>query len=294
MLVIGADLGGTGARAALSQDAQIITQTRLEGVTDRVRAIERLVAELMAHVGVSKVDAIAVGATGFAMLGAPLRAVAPSLPAGQVLLCSDMVSSYAGALGFEAGAVIAAGTGAVALGSDGNGVWQRVDGWGYLLGDLGGGSWIGRMALQAALRADDGRPGGSPTLLAALRRHFGEPAELVASLAKREDRQGMMAGFVPFVVEADDEISREILAQAGAHLAETALAALMGGRALAATGNLFQVEAVSTAFEKGLGDGADLREPRGSSVDGALLLGTAALKGGLPTGIPCERFTALR
>ena len=33
----------------------------------------------------------------------------------------------------------------------------RVDGWGYLLGDAGSGYWIGREALDAVMRAYDGR-----------------------------------------------------------------------------------------------------------------------------------------
>jgi N-acetylglucosamine kinase-like BadF-type ATPase len=292
MLVIGADLGGTGARAALAQDAHVITETRLEGVTDRVRAVELLVKELMAQTGLSKVDALAVGATGFAMLGAPLRHAATGFPARRVLLCSDMVSSYAGALGFESGAVVAAGTGAVALGFDGDGIWRRVDGWGHLLGDLGGGSWIGRTALQAALRSADGRPSGSPALLAALRKHFGSPTDLVASLNARDDRAGMMASFVPSVVEADDEVARAILAQAGALLAETALAALVGKRVVATTGNLFRVTPVREAFEAALEGQAELVRAKGSSMDGAVLLAAAAIKDELPPGLPCEQFTA--
>jgi N-acetylglucosamine kinase-like BadF-type ATPase len=293
MLVIGADLGGTGARAALAENGHVIAETRLEGVTDRVRAVQLLVKELMTQTGLSKVDALAVGATGFAMLGATLRHAATGFPARHVLLCSDMVSSYAGALGLESGAVVAAGTGAVALGFDGDGIWRRVDGWGHLLGDLGGGSWIGRMALQAALRAADGRTGGSPALLSALCKHFGSPEELVAALNARDDRAGMMAGFVPLVVEAGDETSRAILAQAGGHLAETALAALVGKRLVSTTGNLFQVDPVRAAFDAALGAEVETVRAKGSSVEGALLLAHAAIKDGLPAGIPCEQFTAV-
>ena len=42
--------------------------------------------------------------------------------------------------------------------------WARADGWGTLLGDDGGGYWIGRAGLASALRARDGR-GGSAELL---------------------------------------------------------------------------------------------------------------------------------
>ncbi|KOG91913.1 ATPase, partial [Streptomyces varsoviensis] len=69
--------------------------------------------------------------------------------------------AYAGALGQRPGAVVAGGTGMIAIGSDlsREGGWRRADGWGHLLGDLGGGAWIGQAGLTAALRAHDGRTG---------------------------------------------------------------------------------------------------------------------------------------
>ena len=42
----------------------------------------------------------------------------------------------------------------------------RAGGWGYLLGDEGGGFWIGRAALSAVVRQFDGR--GPATLLTAM------------------------------------------------------------------------------------------------------------------------------
>ncbi len=294
MLVIGADLGGTGGRAALALDGQVIASTSIEGVTDRVATVESLVRELLGRTGRTRVDAVAVGATGYFMRGQALREQVPPMMflnfgVKTVLLCSDMLSSYAGALGLKPGAVIAAGTGAVALGSDLQGTWSRVDGWGYLVGDLGSGSWIGRTALTAALRAADGRPGGSAALLSALRKHFdATPEQLVAQLAQREDRAAMMAGFVPHVEKAGDPVSQEILAQAGAHLAETARAAIVSEPVVATTGNLFRVRAVRESFRANLPPEIDIRQPLGSGVDGALLLAEAAI----PLNAPCERFTA--
>jgi N-acetylglucosamine kinase-like BadF-type ATPase len=53
----------------------------------------------------------------------------------------DGVTSYLGAIGFEPGAVGAAGTGVIALAEDRDGNFARSDGWGYILGDDGGG-WL--------------------------------------------------------------------------------------------------------------------------------------------------------
>ncbi|NUR47532.1 MAG: ATPase, partial [Hamadaea sp.] len=187
MLTIGLDVGGTGARAALARDGVIIATTSTDRPTrigaggvdaaNAVAVLTPLVREFVTG-GPGPIAAVAAGLTGFALLGDELRvrlpqALAEATGAPVVALCSDMLTSYAGALGLRGGAVVAAGTGAVALGSDWQGAWHRVDGWGYLLGDVGGGSWLGRAGLQAGLRAADGRPGGSPALLAALTEQYG-------------------------------------------------------------------------------------------------------------------------
>jgi N-acetylglucosamine kinase-like BadF-type ATPase len=83
------------------------------------------------------------------------------------------VTAYAGALGQSPGGVVAAGTGLIALGTDLD-TRRRADGWGHLLGDCGGGAWIGRAGLEAALRAHDGRAGGSRPLLERMEAVFRE------------------------------------------------------------------------------------------------------------------------
>jgi N-acetylglucosamine kinase-like BadF-type ATPase len=310
-LTIGLDVGGTGARGALARGGDILATARTDLPTrigaggvdaDNAAAVlTPLVAELLRAVppGIGSVDAIAAGLTGFALLGDDLRvrlpeALAAAAAASAVILCSDMLTSYAGALGLRGGAVIAAGTGAVALGSDGRKTWHRVDGWGYLLGDCGGGSWLGRAGLQAALRADDGRPGGSPALLAALRERFGEPAALVRELAGRDDRAGVMAGFVPAVAAAaagGDPIAAGLLAEAGGQLAQSALAALPEGapRQIAYTGNLFQAgPPLWEAFSQSVSATATLCPPAGNAVAGALRLAEAAVSGDVPDNAPLE------
>lgn len=292
MLVIGVDVGGTGARAVLADNCETLAATELVGVTDKVAAIDSLVQELITRTAVSEVDAVAIGSTGFHMTGAQLRQRVPGkMPSKCVVLCSDMLSSYAGALGLSAGVVIAAGTGAVALGADMKGAWQRVDGWGYLLGDHGGGSWIGRRGMQAGLRAVDGRPGGSDPLRRAVEERFGDPVDLVADLAERPDRSGIMAGFVPAVVgaaEDGDPVALGILGEAGGQLADTARAALPPGApaVVATTGNLFRIGGpLWEVFSSRMRD-FELRKALGSGLDGALALAKAALKDDLPANAP--------
>ena len=73
-----------------------------------------------------------------------------------VVVNDALVALVAGA-GEVAGVVIVAGTGSIAYGVDTTGRAARSGGWGYLLGDEGGGFWIGRAALAAVVRAFDGR-----------------------------------------------------------------------------------------------------------------------------------------
>jgi len=289
VLVIGVDVGGTGARAAIVGEQGVVARSELNGITDKVQAVVGLVGDLLARAGVSEVDVVAVGAAGFQLTGARLRdGVPPKMPSNNVLLCSDMLTSYVGALGLGDGAVIAAGTGAVALGTDMAGTWQRVDGWGYMLGDHGGGSWIGRHAMHAALRAADGRPGGSSLLLKLLDK---DPAELVCEISERPDRAGLMASFVPAVAQAAEEgdaIALGLLRTAGDHLADTALAALPLGarRIIATTGNLFKLGGPLWQRFTARLKHVELQEARGTGLDGALTLAKAMITDELPENAP--------
>jgi len=312
--VIGLDVGGTGARGLLA-DATGATVARASRDRGLRAAAERpaeggrdtgggaadllveLVGELLAAAGAPRADAVVLGSTGVSGLGGAPRETLPALlgraaGARAVLFVSDALISYVGALGLAGGAVVAAGTGAVAVGTDARGGWRKVDGWGHLLGDEGGGAWIGRAGLAAALRHLDGRPGGSAALLDALNRRFGTPAELVQELYTRADRASLLARFVPDVAAAaadGDPQAAAILDRAGTLLAETALAALPpdAPRVVSYAGSLIpSVPRLREAFARRLAaDGVDQPPPRGPAVDGALLLARALLRGALPPNL---------
>ncbi|MGA5555286.1 N-acetylglucosamine kinase [Streptomyces lavendulocolor] len=223
------------------------------GGIDAQHLLERLVpaAEgLLERAGAGPLAAVAIGAAGMATLGDELRAVLPralrrSLGVTSLALAADAVTAYAGALGQRPGAVVAAGTGLIALGTDLSG-WRRADGWGHLLGDCGSGAWIGRAGLEAALRAHDGRRGGSAPLLARVRAVFGPPAALPGLLYPRPDRPAVLASFAPEVARCateGDPVAAGILAGAARHVAEAAAAVCPGGRdrEVALTGGLFRM-----------------------------------------------------
>ncbi|MFI1000516.1 N-acetylglucosamine kinase [Streptomyces galbus] len=213
------------------------------------------VRSLTARTGVSRLAAATVGAAGFGTLGDALRAELPGALAREfgvrrVALAADAVTAYVGALGVRPGAVVAAGTGLIALGTDLS-RWRRADGWGHLLGDCGGGAWIGRAGLEAAVRAHDGRPGGSAALLACAQEEFGPVTGLPGVLYPRADRPAVLASFAPRVADcaAADPVAAEILRAAARHMADSAAAVCPAGEEarVALTGGVFEMGEVLLA-----------------------------------------------
>ncbi|MDF9811936.1 BadF/BadG/BcrA/BcrD ATPase family protein [Streptomyces sp. SPB162] len=308
--VLGVDSGGSGVRVALaradgtarsapasSKRPAVVGERGIDAgsLLDEVLPAAR---ELMRAAGTETLAAAAVGAAGMATLGDDLRAALPgalreAFGVRSLALAADAVTAYAGALGMRPGVVVAAGTGMIALGTglDGSG-WRRADGWGHLLGDAGGGAWIGRAGLEAALRAHDGRAGGSAALLERAEALFGPVDDLPAQLYPRPDRPAVLASFAPAVARcaAADPVAADILRQAARHILETAAAvrptagaAGTGSCRTALTGGLF------TMGEPLLGPLRELApevfpEAEFVPADGDPLLGALRIAGALASG----------
>lgn len=244
--VLGVDSGGSGVRVALTPvrgEGPALTWSSPEPAVMGPRGIDArslldrvlpAAERLLRQAGAERCEAVCVGASGMATLGDDLRAVLPdalrdTLGARRLALASDAVTAYAGALGQRPGAVVAVGTGLVALGTDltPESGWRRADGWGHLLGDCGSGAWIGRAGLEAAMRAYDGREeGASPALLARLEALFGPAPELPGKLYPRADRPALLASFAPEVgrCAGTDPVASRILREAARHIAGAAAA----------------------------------------------------------------------
>ncbi|GAA5205506.1 N-acetylglucosamine kinase [Streptomyces thinghirensis] len=245
---------------------------------------------LTAETGVSGLGTVVVGAAGLATLGDALRAELPGalareLGARTVALVADAVTAYVGAIGPRAGAVVAAGTGLIATGTDLT-RWRRADGWGHLLGDCGGGAWIGRAGLEAALRAHDGREGGSAPLLARAEERFGPVAGLPGQLYPRTDRPAVLASFAPDVAAcAADPVAADILRAAARHLADSAAAVCPSGGEprVAVTGGLLKMgDALVVPLEEELAK--RLPHARRTAAEGDPLHGSARIAAALATG----------
>lgn len=289
-VLVGVDIGGSGLRLRTSVDGRLGETWTAPGVRVGVAGIDLDAllssAESLLHddsrLREDDVPDVVVwsmrGLLGLTDPRSVLSGVAARLGANRTVVCTDALSSLVGALGaVRPGAVVAAGSGAVAFGTDFAEVWRRVDGWGHVLGDRGSGAWVGLEGLRAALRARDGVADGGASLLAAAEEHFGDPAAWPRLVMTRPDAPALLAGFAPRVTAlADrDPAAGAICVAAGCALAASLSAAAAGidAASVSATGGLLQAEPVRRAFAAaGAAAGLTLVAPRDTSLGGAMEL----------------------
>ena len=297
----------------------------VDGIAESVAVpvASAVVAAAAARHEVGQVEMVSAGLAG--LLGS--RDLAPAvagrlherLGATRVTLCGDVVAAHAGALPDpDGGVVLVAGTGAVAFGAvpvsvpapspcaDADralGGWvvdsavACVDGWGHLLGDTGSGFWIGRRGLDAALRAHDGRGGGSPRLARLVERDIG-PLDRLPEMAARAGA-GPVAAIASFAVQVaeaatgGDEVARFIWLEAAAALGDAAVACarrLQPGAtvptAISWVGGLFSAPDTLLldpflARVRSIFPAADLMPPAGDALAGAARLASPGARGAL-------------
>jgi len=142
--------------------------------------------------------------------------------AGTVRVVHDAASVLAAGTPDGWGVALIAGTGSFAFAQTPDGSGERAGGWGFLLGDEGGGYWIAMAGLRAAARAAEGR-GPHTSLLAAFLKHFGltDPLELIAAVHRLADDRAALAGLAQYVLAATDHdpVAQGIIQQAAEELA---------------------------------------------------------------------------
>ncbi|UOQ88091.1 hypothetical protein MUN74_12405 [Agromyces endophyticus] len=310
--MLGIDIGGTGSRAALEPLSGGFGEgrVRLDGpqvsisgggssaLSVAVELIRRARAEVD-RAAPTSIAAVAIGATGLASLvanpSASIAALSDAAGGAPVAVAIDAVTAHLGALGGAPGAVVAVGTGAIALGTDLHGVWRRVGGWGHLYDDRGSAAWIGIEGLKAAIMAHDGLDRDAAALLSAAESRFGPAPTWPGQLYTRDDRGAVLAGFaadVSGLAELGDAASVRIMSSAGALVAGTLAAALDSAlpRRAAGVGGVFASgktfnDAFHAEFAR-LAPDATLVAPAGSPLDGAVRLARLVAIGGVPGGHP--------
>jgi len=197
-------------------------------------------------------------------------------------LAHDSITGFLGSMALLQGTVTAVGTGVVTL-SVGDERVARVDGWGNLIGDAGSAYWIGRAALEAGMKAYDGRA-ESTELTQLLWENFSHPEEAYIELQTDSNRVAVIAALAKKVVEmaTSDAVAREIVDHAGRELAMSAAAAARQSGVLTSpspvfswSGNVMRAELLRQSFSKYLLElvpSAQITPPVGEPIDGVALL----------------------
>ncbi len=195
------------------------------GVSRARRAVTRSTTQALRAAGLPRnytAEAAFLGMTGAKADGRAERAVKGCVSAKSCRVDNDMVTALASVTQGKPGVVVIAGTGTVAYAENARGRRASASGWGFLLGDEGGGFWIARQAVAAACRASDGR--GRPTALTDALLQAAGVDDLWALhflIYSRKMSRADMAGLasvVPQTAARGDTAARRILRQAGREL----------------------------------------------------------------------------
>jgi N-acetylglucosamine kinase-like BadF-type ATPase len=234
--VLGIDAGGTKTVCLLADErGHVLAEARGGGAN--LQASGELEAEKVLHAVMSEAigprdirpDAICLGIAGVdrphdaAAVRAIMRRIGST---ARSLVVNDALIALVAGAGDESGVVIVAGTGSIAYGRDAAGHAARAGGWGYLLGDEGGGFWIGRAALSAVVRQFDGR--GPSTLLTEMvlaEMRLSSPTELIHAVYDHGLPRRSIAGIASVVqraYDAGDAIASELLDRAAVELTSAA------------------------------------------------------------------------
>ena len=230
---LGIDVGGSHTTVVVGdRNAQVVARADGPGAAMRpggAEASAAVIAEVArraaATAGVSlPADAAMVGAAG-AGRDPEQHDLAAALIAAQVArrvrVAGDSEISLAAAFGDGPGILLNAGTGSIAFARSPDAGLHRAGGYGWQLGDEGGGYWLGRRALAAAARATDD-PNESSTLLERLLvalglRHFNDLIRWTATATPAQ-----VAALAPHVLNAAGEgetVARRAVSEAAVELA---------------------------------------------------------------------------
>jgi glucosamine kinase len=301
-LLVGADVGGTATRVAIADQFGTVLAVSREsagnpnsvGVAESAARINAAMTRAL-QVGRAQsafppdadVQAIVLGMAGYgtAIAAGPefLHACSPDGIAVKPRIVSDLSVAYASGSSLPRGYVVIAGTGSGAAEIDRGEIVARRGAWGWLLGDEGGGFWLGREAVRHAL-AEVERGGPRGDLTRQVIRHFGiDTEQALAGLTRLPYQQpavrlAELAPLVTGLVDADPA-AVSITARAAAALAELVLDLdPRPGRPIVATGSVLQTAGpIRQAFSERIS--AAIGSPvidAGSGLVGALWLAAGA------------------
>jgi glucosamine kinase len=285
---LGIDAGGTHTRTRLTAaDGAVLgvgeagpANTRI-GLENAIRVLEEASNLAIQQAGLTNDQLDSIRA-GLGIAGLNRRGVLPGLrahpfPFGSLAIASDAAIACIGAHGGEDGGIVIVGTGSIGFARIGEETIQ-VGGYGFPISDEGSGADLGLRAIRRSLWARDGRIAHSPMTKEVLERFSGSAGEIVAWMDKATPTA--YATFAPLVMdhaERGDPVAEPIV-QASALQIDRLIRVLLerGAPHVCLMGGLSgrMVEWIAAGLRK------RLRDPRGDSLDGGVLL--AHMRGSPP------------
>jgi N-acetylglucosamine kinase-like BadF-type ATPase len=264
-LVVGVDGGGTKTRAVIIDSAEVVLGEGVAGPSNPLRvgiataaaAVRDAVDKACGAGGIQRDEIAAMGIGLAGVRRKDIRArmrenLIATLGIQQIELVSDGDIALAGATNGQPGIVVIAGTGSICCGVNVRGKRVCAGGWGPVVGDEGGGSWIARRALRAVAHQSDERgPETSLTAAACDYFHVTAAEDLSTAIYAPTITNERIAGFGKQVIEAaraGDAVARGIMKEAGQELGRSAIAVI---RKLRMENERFQVAYVGGVFAAG-------------------------------------------
>ncbi|MFC4424997.1 N-acetylglucosamine kinase [Deinococcus navajonensis] len=257
-LLLGLDAGGTGTGWALLRGAQAVASGTAPAFTAMLAGspagAESLAALARALPG--QPDAVQAGVPGVTAGSDLARALEATLaealgvPAGRVNVENDLDLAYRAHLAPGAGVLLYAGTGSIAYHVTANGEALRTGGYGYRIGDDGGGFSLGRAALRHLTRQLDlGEVPDAPLAREVAAITGGLDWDTLRAFVYGTPGAGATAQLAPAVgraADAGDPDAMRLLEEAAAQLAELAmrLRARVGPLPVTATGGALRASSL--------------------------------------------------
>ena len=229
MYFLGIDAGASATKWALIDENGPITsgiQEAMDGHLYREESMARMdkvLKEIVYQIAEKSISKIYLGITGVIHDGSIEEFLRQTFNAPSTVV-SDIELAYRANFSDNSGILLYAGTGSVAYAIDERGVVHQTGGWGYLMGDEGGGYWIGREAIRDVLFDIESKASiGSGSLADLILKEINASDwNSVKTFVYSQERSAIAAlsRIVDIAAESGDKGAIDILRMAAEHLAE--------------------------------------------------------------------------
>jgi N-acetylglucosamine kinase-like BadF-type ATPase len=284
-MVLAVDLGQSGARYR-TLDSEFVSKRAKQAHESTLDVLNELFAEIQENLGSSfQSEIVVLSITGvYGDVGDPKpygQLAAKFFGAKSIAVVDDGLAGYFGALGNNDGVALSIGSGVVAIAGR-RSSYSHADGLGHIFGDLGGGFWLGKAALERVLATQEGRD--DATLLSEF---FQSEIKTFESLKSYSDAKAQLlcinaAKTLLEAAEAKNTDAITIRDKGAEYLAKTIRAAWTNvggmrneGISIALLGKLADNKGYAEAIRRrtsSLLPQITLVEPKGNHLDGAMFI----------------------